>query len=146
MTDRFKFWQYLLSLFEILERFHTRADSKLQWRIVIAIFELPSVHTREKTSLSLRISIPERGEKAWLVSVFFWHVDCYFIWDRISIRKCVVYWWKRLEGHVALPPKSQFRGQGIHTAISLSDLRDASLENISGPSFELSNSNYSSWC
>ena len=52
------------------------------------------------------------------------------------------YRWKWLEGHVAPPPKSQFRGQGIHTAISLHDLRDASLENTSGPSFELRNSNY----
>ena len=43
---------------------------------------------------------------------------------------------------VAPPPKSQFRGQGIHMAISLHDLRDASLENTSGPSFELRNSNY----
>ena len=32
---------------------------------------------------------------------------------------------KWLEGHVAPPHKSQFRGQGIHTAISLRDLRDA---------------------
>ena len=47
----------------------------------------------------------------------------------------MVYRRKRLEGHVAPPPKSQFRGQGIHAA------RDASLENTSGPSFELRNSN-----
>ena len=47
-----------------IECFHTRADSKLQWRIVIAIFELLSVHTREKTSLSVQFSIPERGEEA----------------------------------------------------------------------------------
>ena len=46
-----------------------------------------------------------------------------------------------LEGHVALPPKSQFIGQGIHTASLLRDLRDASLENTSGLSFELRNSN-----
>ena len=39
-----------------LECFHTRADWKLQWRIVIAIFELPSVHMREKTSLSGHVS------------------------------------------------------------------------------------------
>ena len=51
------------------------------------MFELPSVHMRERTSLS----IPERGEGAWLVSVLFWHADCYFIWenwDRISVLKC----------------------------------------------------------
>ena len=32
---------------------------------------------------------------------------------------------KGLEGYLALPPKSRFRGQGIHTVISLHDLRDA---------------------
>ena len=58
----------------------------------------------------------------------------------------VVYRRKWLESHVAPPPKSQFRGQDIHTAISLHDLRDASLENTSGPSFELHNSNYASRC
>ena len=93
-------------------------------------------HERKKTSLNLRFSIPEWGGEAWLVSVFFWHADCY------SILKCAVYWRKWLEGHIAPPPKSQFRGQGIHTAISLRDLRDASLENTSGPPFELRNSNY----
>ena len=41
-----------------LESFHTRADSILHWWIVIVIFELPSVHTREETSPSLRFSIP----------------------------------------------------------------------------------------
>ena len=46
-----------------------------------------------------------------------------------------------LEGHIAPLPKSQFRGQGIHTVISLRDLKDESLENTSGPSFELHNSN-----
>ena len=65
------------------ERFHTRPDSKLQWWIGIAIFELPSVHTVEKTSSSLRFSIPEGGDEAWLVSVLFWHADRYFISDII---------------------------------------------------------------
>ena len=45
--------------------------------------------------------------------MFFWHADWYLIWDRISIWKCAVYRRKWLEGHVALPLKSQFRGQGI---------------------------------
>ena len=117
-------------------------DSILQWRIVIAIFELRSVHTREDTKPNLQFSIPEQGE-AWVV---FWHADWYFIWDRISIRNCMVYRRKWLKGHVAPPPKSQFRGQGIHTAISRRDLRDASLENTSGPSFELRNSNYAPRC
>ena len=50
------------------------------------------------------------------------------------------------KGHVALPPKSQFRGQGIHTAILVRDLSDVSLENASGPSFELRDSNDLLWC
>ena len=99
---------------------YMRADLKLQWRIAIAIFELPSVHTGEKTSPSLRFSIPERGQEAWFV---FWHAEWCFILDRIAIRKCTVYWRKWLEGHVAPPPKSQFSGQGIHTVISLHYLR-----------------------
>ena len=61
-----------------------------------------SVHMREKTSTSLRFSIPERGEEVWLI---FWHADWYFIWDRISIRKCAVYRRKWLDGHVAPPPQ-----------------------------------------
>ena len=36
-----------------------------------------------------------------------------------------VYRRKSLEGHLAPPHKSRFRGQGIHTVISLRDLRDA---------------------
>ena len=49
---------------------------------------------------------------------------------------------KWLEGHVTLHAKSEFRGQGIHMTILLHDLRDASLENTTGPKFELQNSNY----
>ena len=77
---------------------------------------------------------------------YFRHADWYFIWDRIYIRKCMVYRWKWLEDHVTPPPKPQFRGQGIHTTILPHDLRDGSLENTSGPSFELHNSNYPRWC
>ena len=132
-----------LTSVQIQECFHTRADSKLRWRIVnvIVIFEVLSVHTREKNSSEF--AVLKRGEEAWLISVFFWHADCYsLIWDRISITKCAVYRRKRLEGHVAPPPKLQFRVQRIHTMISLRDLRDTPLENTSGPSFELHNSNY----
>ena len=42
-----------------------------------------------------------------------------------------------LEGHVAPPPTLHFRSHGIHTVISLHVLRDASLENTSGPSFKI---------
>ena len=92
------------------------------------------VYTRERRLLrfcGLAFQSEEKKRGSFLCSD--WHADCYFIWDRIYIRKCAVYRWKWLEGHVAPPPKSQFRGQGIHTAISLRDLRDASLENTSGP-------------
>ena len=59
-----------------------------------------------------------------------------------QLENCAVYRRKWLEGRVqAPPPKSQVRGQGIHTAILLHDLRDASLENTSEPTFELPNSN-----
>ena len=118
----------------IFECFHTRADSKLQWRIVCDIWITESTHGREKTSLRWVFSIPERGEEAWLVSVFFWHADCYFI----SIRKCVVYW-RLVRRSRSSASQTQFRGQGIHTALLLHDVRDVSLENSSGPSFDYAN-------
>ena len=43
----------------------------------------------------------------------------------LYIMQRVVYRRKWLEGHLAPPPKSRLRGQGIHTVISLRDLRDA---------------------
>ena len=48
-------------------------------------------------------------------SSFFWHDDCYFIWDIISITKCAVCRQMWLEDHTALPPISQFGGQVIKT-------------------------------
>ena len=66
-------------------------------------------HLRKKTLPSLQFSIPEQGEEAWLVSVFFWHAACYFICDRISIRKCTVYRRKWLEGHVVPTAVSQIK-------------------------------------
>ena len=49
--------------------------------------------------------------------MFFWHADCYLIWDRNFYKNIMVYQRKWLEDHVHVvpPPKSQFRGQGIHT-------------------------------
>ena len=44
-------------------------------------------HKRRHECQICRFSIPEWGEEVWLV---FWHADWRFIWDRISIRKCVV--------------------------------------------------------
>ena len=76
---------------------------------------------REKTSPCLRFSIPEQG---WSVARFCVLLTCWLLFH-FNIRKRTVYRRKWLEGHVALPPKSKFRGQGIHTAILLRDLRDA---------------------
>ena len=102
-------------------------------REVIAIFELRSVHTRDRICdlafQSGRTCVP----RVW--------VPCPSVHMQHALYKR-----KWLEGHVALPPKSQFRGQGIHTAILLRDLRDAKLENTSGPSFELRISNYALRC
>ena len=65
----------------------------------------------------------QSGEKKiCLVSMFFWHADCYFICDRISIRKWTVYRRKWLEGHIAASPKSKFSGQSSHTSILLHNL------------------------
>ena len=89
-------------------------------------------HGRERPQWVCGLAFQSGEKKRGSFPCFSWNADYYFIWDRISIRKCVILRPKWLEGHVALPPKSQFRGQGIHTAISLSDLRDASLENTSG--------------
>ena len=100
------------------------------WRIVIVIFELPSVHTREKTLHSLQFCTPEWGEKAWLVFVFFWHADCYSFVIELLLEKVRFLGgtWKWLGGQVEPSPKSKFRGQGIHMAILLRNLRDTSLE------------------
>ena len=112
-----------------LRSVHTRA--------VIAIFELRSVHTREVIAIfelrsvhmierpNLGFSIPEREKNVWVPCQSNMHgarIAC------ASVHTCiqhVVYRRKWLEGHVAPPPKSQFRGQGIHTAILLHDLRNA---------------------
>ena len=72
------------------------------------------MYTREKTQSWICGLAFQSGEKKR--GPFFSHADWNFIWDRISIRKCAVYRRKWL-GHVAPPSKSQFRGQGIHTAI-----------------------------
>ena len=128
------------------ERFHmyVRADSKLQWWIVILIFGLPSLDWFGL--LSLQFSIPKRGEQGWLVSVFLWHADCYLIWDRISIRKCAVFlrWWFRRSRSTVSQDQNLEVKAFIQTAILLHNLRDASLEileNTFGPSFEVCNWN-----
>ena len=129
---------------DLLECFHTRADSKWQWQIVIAIFELPSVHTREsRLRRFCGLAFQGGDKKRGSFFVFFWNADCSFIWDRISIRKCAVY---RAEvvrrSRSSAPLNHNLEGQGNHTAILLRDLRDASLENTSGQSFELHNSKF----
>ena len=127
----------------ILPRAHRVFSHQSRFKIAMTncncdIWITECTHERENTFPSLGCSIPERGEEAWLVFVFFWHAHAYII----SIWKCAVNRRKWLEGHVAPSPKSQCRGQGIHTAILLRDLRDASPENTSWRSLELHNSNY----
>ena len=110
---------------------------------VIAIFELRSVHTRDRI-FDLEFQSRRRCmARVWVPCQSNMHkarISCASVHMQHA-----VYRWKWLERHVAPPLKSQFRGQGIHTAISLRDLRDASLENT-WPSFELPNSIYASRC
>ena len=62
-------------------------------------------YKREKISVSLQFSIPERGEEAWLVLVFFCHADYYFSFEiEFLFENVAVYQQKWLEGHAALPP------------------------------------------
>ena len=92
--------------------------SKLQY------FLLSLFHTRERRLFWVFGLAFQSREKKHGSFVFFWRADCYFIWERIFIRKCV----RNRRSHCSAPPpppkKSQFRGQGIHTAISRLDLRD----------------------
>ena len=129
----FCLWFACLWLFSHKSRFEVAMKN-----IVIAIFESPSVQTRERRFRWVCGLAFQNGEKKR--GSFLCSSDM-LIAISFEIRKCVVYRRKLSEGHVATPPKSQFRGQGIHTAISLRDLRDASLENTTGPTFELHNSN-----
>ena len=88
-------------------------------REVIAIFELRSVHTRDRIwDFAFR-----REKNVWVPCQSNKHgarISC----ASVHMQRAV-YRRKWLEGHLALPPKSRFRGQGIHTVISLHDLRDA---------------------
>ena len=108
------------------------------------IFELCSVHTRDLICGLAFQSGRRCVARVWIPCQSNMHgarISCASVHTQH-----MVYRWKWLEGHVAPSPKSQFRGQGIHTTILLRDFRDASLENTSGPSFELRNSNYASQC
>ena len=73
-------------------------------------------------------------------------IDISFEIEFLFNRKYMVCCQKWLEGHVAPPPppppKSQFRGQGIHTAILLRDFERSVTGKPSGPSFGLRTSNY----
>ena len=77
--------------------------------------------THERPNLGF--SIPEREKNVWVPCQSNMHgarISC----ASVHMQRAV-YRRKWLEGHLASPPKSQFRGQGIHTVISLRDLRDA---------------------
>ena len=72
---------------------------------------------------NLEFCIPEREKNVWVPCQSNMHgarISC----TSVHMQRAI-YRRKWLEGHVAPPPKSQFRCQGIHTAISLRDLRDA---------------------
>ena len=120
-------------------------------RIVIVIFELPSVHTIEKALPNFMLSIPvyvqhSRAERrsvarfCVLITISFMTEfileNARFIGGSIMVRNSC---------SSAPPPPPQNHNlevQCIHMAIALHDLRDTSLQNTSGPSFELRNSNY----
>ena len=102
-----------------------------------------AVYTRETEFAVLRSSAGRRG-----VAVSGYPANLYCLRFLCFCNMCSAWYYRRkwLEGHLAPPPKSQFIGQGIHTVISLHDLRDAWLENTSGPSFEMRISNDASRC
>ena len=113
-------------------------------REVIAIFELCSVHTRDR----IWDFAFQREKNVWVPCQSNMHgarISCASVHMQHA-----VYRRKWLEGHLAPrpppPPQITIRGQGIHTVISLRDLRDAYLENTSGPSFEMRFSNDASRC
>ena len=97
-------------------------------REVIAIFELCSVHTRDRICGFAFESGEKRRGCVWVPCRSNMH-EARRLGEpeEIFSNMCSARYYRRkwLEGHVAPPPKSQFRGQGIHTVISLHDLRDA---------------------
>ena len=80
------------------------------------IFELHSVHTRDRLSDFAF----QREKNVWVPCQSNMHgarISC----ASVHIQHAV-YRRKWLEGHLAPPPKSRFRGQGIHTVILLRGL------------------------
>ena len=113
--------------------FHTRAKCVIWIIIWIAHFELRSVHTREVIAIFELRSVHtrdriwdfafQREKNVWVPCQSNMHgarISC----ASVHMQRAV-YRRKWLEGHVAPPAKSRFRGQGIHTVILLHDLRDA---------------------
>ena len=125
-----------LFLFNALsDCFHTRAKCVIWIIIWIAHFELRSVHTREVIAIFELSSVHaytrdriwdfpfQREKNVWVPCQSNMHgarISCASVHMQHA-----VYRRKWLEGHLAPPPKSRFRGQGIHTVISLRDLRNA---------------------
>ena len=117
-----------------------------QFEIVIR-----SVHTRSQISV-----LHSRAEEdPWLVSGYPANQTCctelaftvlLCIYAARGIKAEVIRRSRTCTCTCSSAPKSQFRGQGIHTVILLRDLRDASLKNTSRPPFELHNSNYALRC
>ena len=114
-----------LHMREVIAIFELRS---LHTREVIAIFELRSVHTREVIAIFELCSVHTR-DRIWDLAFqsgrrksgypanqtcteLAFHFLCFYTYAARA-----VYRWNWLEGHLAPPPKSQFRGQGIHTVI-----------------------------
>ena len=115
--------------FKLTDSFHTRAECVI-W---IAFWITQCTHERSNCDIwitqcahdrpNLGFSIPERKKNVWVPCQSNMHrarISC----ASVHMQRAV-YRRKWLEGHLALPPESQFSGQGIHTVISLRDLRDA---------------------
>ena len=113
--------------------FHTRAKCVIWTIIWIAHFELRCVHTREVIVIFELCSVHtrdriwdfafQRKKNVWVPCQSNMHgarISC----ASIHMQRAV-YRRNWLEGHLAPPPQSRFRDQGIHTVISLHDLRDA---------------------
>ena len=145
---------------QFLQTVFTRERSaKFEWSFK---FELRSVRTSEgiadilisqctRKRPSLQFSIPER-EKIRRCMAHVWvpcqsnmhraRVSCASVHVHVCSARYIVYRRKWLEGHVALRPHNH--NLEVNSRHSYGDLRDASLENTSGPSFELHNSHYAS--
>ena len=118
---------------------HESKVRNLNYHLNCAIWITQCTHERSNCDIwitqctherpNLGFSIPEREKNVWIPCQSNMHVariSC----ASVHMQRMVYRWkWLEIEGHLAPPPppppKAQFWGQGIHTVISLRDLRDA---------------------